>query len=81
MHYFVKFQFCESKNNFQNIETDWELLNKAPIDLLVITLAQTCPFNTEEKQMLIETKDFNELASNMISLLEINSAGETNKIN
>ena len=67
--------------NFQNIETDWELLNKAPIDLLVITLAQTCPFNTEEKQMLIETKDFNELASNMISLLEINSAGETNKIN
>ena len=66
---------------FQQIGTDWELIKKAPLNLLLVTLAQTCPFNTEEKQMLIETKNINELASNMISLLEINSAGEINNIN
>ena len=66
---------------FQHIGTDWELIKKAPLNLLLVTLAQTCPFNTEEKQMLIETKNINELASNMISLLEINSAGEINNIN
>ena len=66
---------------FQNIDTDWELIKKAPLNLLIISLAQNCPFNTEEKQMLIETKNINELALNMISLLEINSAGEINNIN
>ena len=66
---------------FQNIDTDWELIKKAPLNLLLVTLAQTCPFNTEEKQMLIETKNINELASNMMTLLQINSAGEINNIN
>ncbi len=66
---------------FQNINTDWEIIKKAPLDLLMISLAQTCPFNTEEKQMLLETKNINKLALNMISLLEINSAGETKNLN
>jgi len=66
---------------YQNIDTDWEIIRKAPLNLLIISLAQTCPFNTEEKQMLLETKDINKLALNMISLLEINSAGETTNLN
>tara|TARA_B100000686_G_scaffold338737_1_gene411701 strand:- start:4160 stop:4783 length:624 start_codon:yes stop_codon:yes gene_type:complete len=66
---------------FQNIDTDWEIIKKAPLNLLIISLAQTCPFNTEEKQMLLETKDINKLALNMVSLLEINSAGETKNLN
>ena len=65
----------------QNINTDWTTIQKAPLDLLIRSIAQACPFNSEEKQMLLETHDINKLATNMISLFEINSAGETNKIN
>ena len=38
-------------------------------------------WGSKEKQMLIETKNINDLASNMMSLLEINSAGETKNLN
>jgi len=65
----------------QNINTDWETIQKAPLDLLVRSIAQACPFNSEEKQMLLETHDINKLAINMTSLFEINSAGDTSKIN
>jgi len=65
----------------KNIETDWKIIQKAPLDLLIRSIAQACPFTSEEKQMLLEAHDINKLATNMISLFEINSAGETSKIN
>ena len=49
--------------NSQNIKADWKIIEKAPSTLLIRSLAQSCPFNNEEKQMLLESKDINKLAS------------------
>ena len=45
------------------------------------TVAAHLNIKISDKQMLLETKDINKLALNMISLLEINSAGETTNLN
>ena len=37
---------------------------------LVKLIAMSCPFNSNEKQMLLESKDLNILASNLMSLFE-----------
>jgi uncharacterized protein len=67
--------------NSQEIEADWKIIEKAPSGTLVNSLAQSCPFNTEEKQMLLESKDFMELVNIMITLFKIYSAGEVKNLN
>ena len=67
--------------NFQKIETDWSIINKAPIEILVNFLAQSCPFSSVEKQALLEAKDINSRANLIISLFEIGAAGPAIKIN
>ena len=65
----------------QKIDADWTVIEKAPINLLINSLAQSCPFNIGEKQMLLENKDLNDLANIMITLFKIYSAGETKNLN
>ena len=67
--------------DFQKIQTDWSIINKAPIELLVNSLAQSCPFSTIEKQALLEAEDINSRANLMISLFEIRVAGSVRRIN
>ena len=67
--------------DFQKIQTDWSIINKAPIELLVNSLAQSCPFSTIEKQALLEAEDINSRANLMISLFEIGAAGPVKRIN
>mgnify|MGYP001184077367 FL=1 len=67
--------------DFQKIQTDWSIINKAPIELLVNSLAQSCPFSTIEKQALLEAEDTNSRANLMISLFEIGAAGPVRRIN
>ena len=65
----------------QKIDADWKIIEKAPTNLLINSLAQSCPFNIGEKQMLLESKDLNDLANIMITLFKIYSAGETKNLN
>ena len=65
----------------QKIDADWKVIEKAPTNLLVNSLAQSCPFSIGEKQMLLENKDLNDLANIMITLFKIYSAGETKNLN
>ena len=67
--------------NSENIKADWKIVEKAPSSLLVNSLAQSCPFNNEEKQMLLESKDINGLVENMIALFKISAAGDIKNIN
>ena len=65
----------------QHIKADWKIIEKAPSNLLIISLAQSCPFNPEEKQILLESKDLNHLTDIMVTLFKIASAGEIKNIN
>ena len=65
----------------QKIDADWKVIEKAPTNLLINSLAQSCPFSNGEKQMLLENKDLNDLANIMITLFKIYSAGETKNLN
>ena len=67
--------------NAENIKADWKIIEKAPSTLLIRSLAQSCPFNNEEKQMLLESKDINNLAETMVALFKIGAAGEIKNIN
>jgi hypothetical protein len=80
----VKKQFLISLKNYfasQKIDADWKIIEKAPSNVLINSLAQSCPFNTEEKQMLLESKDLSDLTNIMITLFEIYSAGEIKSLN
>ena len=77
-------EFLSSLKNYfysENIKADWETIKKAPTTLLIRSLAQSCPFNNEEKQMLLESKDLNMIAETMIALFKIAAAGEIKNIN
>lgn len=71
------------KNYFtsQKIDADWQIIEKAPINVLINSLAQSCPFNKEEKQKLLESKGIDDLINIMITLFKIYSAGETKNLN
>ena len=67
--------------NSENIKADWKIIEKAPSSLLIRSLAQSCPFNNEEKQMLLESKDINNITETMVALFKISAAGEIKNIN
>lgn len=77
-------EFVQSLKEYfksQNIKADWKIIEKAPSNLLLISLAQSCPFNSEEKQLLLESKNLDDLTDIMITLFKISSAGEIKNIN
>ena len=80
----LKEEFLNSLKTYfssQKIDADWKVIEKAPTNLLINSLAQSCPFSIGEKQMLLESKDLNDLANIMIALFKIYSAGETKNLN
>ena len=80
----LKKNFLSSLKNYfdsQKIDADWKIIEKAPTNLLINSLAQSCPFNKEEKQTLLESRDLNDLTNIMITLFKIYSAGETKNLN
>ena len=65
-----------NKNSFESIDS-------IELDDLVRILAMSCPFSVSEKQMLLESKNNNVLAKNLITLFdfynsEVNSPGIIN---
>ena len=80
----LKDSFLNSLKNYfesQKIDADWQIIEKAPTNVLINSLAQSCPFNKEEKQKLLESTDLDDLINTMITLFKIYSAGETNNLN
>ena len=62
------------KNYFdlKNIETDWNYIEKCNNSDLVDQVAMSCPFTSEEKQMLLESKKLEDRYILLTSILEMN---------
>lgn len=53
-----------------DLSTDWDSLEKADEDLLVNTLSMLCPFETEEKQALLEAPSLTDRRETLVTLME-----------
>ncbi|MEM9668497.1 MAG: LON peptidase substrate-binding domain-containing protein [Pseudomonadota bacterium] len=54
------------------IQADWEAVEKAPLETLVHALAAGCPFEPIERQALLEAEDLNARCDALIKLLTMN---------
>ena len=52
------------------LSTDWESLAKADEELLINSLSMLCPFETEEKQALLEAGDLARRRQTLVTLME-----------
>jgi Lon protease-like protein len=59
----------------RKLEANWDAIKRIPDDILVITLAMTCPFQPVEKQALLEAPSDAERAAALLSLLQMGRYG------
>ncbi len=53
----------------KKIEVDWDAVSKANNESLVSALSMVCPFQPQEKQLLLEARDFEERGEILAALL------------
>jgi len=58
----------------RGFEPNWDAIKSMPDDALVITLAMVCPFETVEKQALLEAVTDAERAQTLLALLQMGAA-------
>ena len=61
----------------EGLKTDWEVVDDAPSEALVASLAMGCPFAPNEKQALLEADTALARADCLIALMEMSSADDT----
>lgn len=54
----------------QNIDADWDSIERTPDDRLVTTIAMVCPFDPAEKQALLESPDLAGRSKLLIGIIE-----------
>lgn len=60
----------------EGLKTDWDAVDEAPIEALVVSLAMGCPFAPNEKQALLEAKTTADRAECLMALMEMSGADE-----
>ncbi len=60
----------------KGISADWEAIEEAPGERLITSLAMACPFDSLEKQALLQAPDNTARAETLIKLLEMAGEGE-----
>jgi len=55
----------------ESLKTDWDAVDEAPIDALVVSLAMGCPFAPNEKQALLEAESVADRAECLMALMEM----------
>ncbi|MEM6534292.1 MAG: LON peptidase substrate-binding domain-containing protein [Pseudomonadota bacterium] len=63
-----------TENN--TIEVDWDAVENAPLETLINALCAGCPFETMEKQALLEAPSLLERAEILIALLDMDVPGD-----
>jgi len=58
----------------QNLQADWDSIERAPGEVLVNSLAMICPFATAEKQALLEAPALSDRARLLTMLIEMAAA-------
>lgn len=59
----------------QGLKTDWESLGEAEDELLINSLSMLCPFDTEEKQALLEAPSLSTRRETLMTLIEFAMRG------
>jgi len=57
------------------MEVDWDAVRNAPLETLINALSAGCPFNTVEKQALLESETVIDRGDTLIKLLEMDVPG------
>ena len=57
--------------NARGFDANWDAIDELPDDALVVTLAMVCPFDPVEKQALLEAPKSTDLASTLLTLLQM----------
>jgi hypothetical protein len=57
----------------QNISMNWDVLEKVRSDVLVDELSMLCPFQPDEKQLLLEARSHSERFDTLLALLQFQS--------
>ena len=65
-------------NNSRGIKVDLDILNQISNDELIKFVAMSCPFSTEDKQMLLETFNIYDLGNKLISLFDFYDKSDVN---
>jgi Lon protease-like protein len=60
----------------EGLKTDWDVVDEAPTEALVASLAMGCPFAPNEKQALLEAETTSARAECLIALMEMSNAAE-----
>lgn len=60
----------------EGLKTDWDVVDEAPTEALVASLAMGCPFAPNEKQALLEAETTAARAECLIALMEMSSAAD-----
>jgi len=55
----------------KGIDANWDAVHAMPDELLVVTLAMLCPFDTAEKQALLEAPTEHDRAGDLLALLRM----------
>ncbi len=55
----------------RGFDANWDAINEMPDNALVVTLAMVCPFDPVEKQALLEAPKSADLASTLLTLLQM----------
>jgi uncharacterized protein len=58
------------------LEANWDAIGRIPDEALVLTLAMSCPFETAEKQALLEAPTCADRAAALIALLQMGAAAD-----
>ena len=59
----------------KSLKTDWESLKGAADELLINSLAMLCPFETEDKQALLEAPTLTDRRETIVALIEFSLLG------
>ena len=81
-HYFKIIKHKKTSKNFIkdiNAQIDFEIIDKINNEELVKFIAMSCPFSKEDKQMLLETYDLNDMGNKLVSLFEFYPTASANK--
>jgi len=55
----------------KQIRVDWDMIDQTEDQMLMANLGMMCPFNAQEKQALLEARDYAHMTEIMMSLMEM----------
>ncbi len=58
----------------RKLDANWDAIRRIPDDMLVVTVAMTCPFESAEKQALLEAPTDADRAAALLALLRMGAA-------